>query len=101
MDYRDYGPYFRLKTSRLDMILDILSTDNTVYLIYSSTISACLYRPHCTLPFFVFTVSLLSFRTPLFFLLPFPCSRLLLFHSGQSFCYYCSTTLLCSFYVEQ
>ena len=89
-------PQIRSRTSRLDLILDILSTDNTVYLIYSSTISACLYRPHCTLLFFVFTSILIVLQDVLFLLLPFLCSRVLLFHSGHSFCYLCSTTLLCS-----
>ena len=45
------------------MILDILSTDNTVYLIYSSTIARVFIDPVVFYYFIVFTVSLLSFRT--------------------------------------
>ena len=53
----------RSQTSRLDLILDILSTDNTVYLIYSSTIARVFIDPVVFYYFIVFTVSLLSFRT--------------------------------------
>ena len=45
------------------MILDILSTDNTVYLIYSSTIARVFIDPVVFYYFIVFTISLLSFRT--------------------------------------
>ena len=89
-------PQIRSWTSRLDLILDILSTDNTVYLIYSSTIARVFIDPVVFYYFIVFTVSLLSFQDVSFLLLPFLCSRVLLFHSGHSFCYLCSTTLLCS-----
>ena len=56
-------PQIRSRTSRLDLILDILSTDNTVYLIYSSTIARVFIDPVVFFYFIVFTVSLLSFRT--------------------------------------
>jgi hypothetical protein len=44
MDYRDYGPYFRLRTSRLDMILDILST----YILYILSIAVQYDEQHGT-----------------------------------------------------